>query len=329
MTEALIHIGYHKTATTWFQQVYYPLARDATYVPRAVVRQAFLQDGAFTFDPARARALIDSHTGGAARLVLCEEGLSGYPHNGAMMGCLSKEVAGRLKATLPEARIVIFIRAQAEAIAATYQQYLRGGGTHRPHRYLFPYDYLYGAIAQPHKVPRFSFDHFAYDRLIACYEELFGADRVHVFLYEAFRRDPVDFLADYGRRLDLDVPPAAVSLKPRNRSYSQAVLGLARLLNHFTSRTVQDKQCLVHIPGWYGARGKLLEGLSRVGRPPSAVQLLGPETVTWIAQQFWESNLRLVGRLGLPLARCGYPVDPPVTPVERPRAAPWHAWLAR
>lgn len=139
----IIHIGYHKTGTTWFQDIFYPAVRNRRYLPRAVARAAFLEAGALHFEPDQAR-----HRLGQDRddIILCEENLSGGLHNGGLAGNLSKDVAGRIHDTLPGAQIVIFVRDPCSAIASAYLQYVKGGGTFGIHRYLFGRDRL-GPVA--------------------------------------------------------------------------------------------------------------------------------------------------------------------------------------
>ena len=55
---AIVHIGYHKTGTTWFQERFYPAVRNRRYVPRATARAAFLRPGALHFDPIEALHII-------------------------------------------------------------------------------------------------------------------------------------------------------------------------------------------------------------------------------------------------------------------------------
>ena len=38
MPRPIVHIGYHKTATTWFQKHFYPCVRNARFVARERVR---------------------------------------------------------------------------------------------------------------------------------------------------------------------------------------------------------------------------------------------------------------------------------------------------
>ena len=42
----IVHIGYHKTASTWFQKRFYPCVRSHRYVERRRIQEAFLHDTA-------------------------------------------------------------------------------------------------------------------------------------------------------------------------------------------------------------------------------------------------------------------------------------------
>lgn len=309
MSRPIVHIGFHKTATTWFQKVLYPSVRNFAYVDRVKVKRAFLRDTPFSFDPARAWDVLELP--GGKPPILCEEELSGYLHNGGLGGLLSAEVARRIKAVLPDARIVVFIRAQPSMIAATYQQYIRGGGTRAVRRYLWAERYLRGAAAEPYKIPRFSFDHFEYDRLIAHYDGLFGREDVLVVPYEEFRRRPDATIAGMAERLGMDVELGGKARASVNRSYGAPLIPLARAMNLFTARTVLDKRAILDIPGWYGVRRFILEGLNRTGLfgdPPPPERLLGRDVVRRIEERYAESNRRLLGLRDLPLGELGYPL---------------------
>jgi hypothetical protein len=270
------------------------------------------------FDPDAARALLMEGDDGRPPL-LCEENLSGYIHNGGLHGFLPPAVAERIHAVLPDAHVVIFVRSQVAMIAACYMQYVRGGGTHGVHRYLFPQLYLRGAYAQPFKVPRFSFDHFDYDRLIARYDALFGRDRVHVYPFEDLR-DQAAMLARMEAELGLRLDRSRVTFDRPNASWSGSLLPAARFLNHFTARTVEDKDRVLHIPGFYVARSGLLTGLSRAFAHRRGGTLLGPRLERWIEARFTASNERLRRlRPGL-LPEGFYPTgaadDAPLPPAE-------------
>jgi hypothetical protein len=287
----IVHIGYHKTATTWFQRSVYPHATSHRWIPRARVQAAFLDPTGMAFNPDKARSLLMEGDDGRP-LLLCEENLSGYIHNGGLHGFLPPAVAERIREVLPDANIVIFVRSHVSMIAACYAQYVRGGGTHGVHRYLFPSLYLRGAYAQPFKVPRFSFDHFEYDRLVARYDALFGPENVHVYPFEDLR-DQQAMLARLEADLHLRLDRDRIGFDRPNASWSPSLLPAARFLNHFTARTVADKDHVVHLPGFYVVRAGLLGALSRIIGRGRARPLLGATLERWIEARFAASNARL------------------------------------
>jgi hypothetical protein len=323
----IVHIGYHKTATTWFQKNFYPFVRNARFIPRERVRAAFLEVGAFRFDPAVASAELELADGES--VMLCEEGLSGYLHNGGLAGHQSKDVAERLKALFPDARIVVFIRSQPSIVAATYEQYVRGGGTHSLRRYAFARNYLKGARSEFHRAPRFTFDHYEYGPLIGWYRSLFGAENVRVYPFEAFRKDSRLFLQSYARDLDLDVDLDGLSMRSTNRAYGLRVMDVVRVLNLLTSRTVIDKHYIAHIPFWYALVRGIGEGLNALpllGRSAPAEAVLGRDVHDWIRQRYWRSNRALIEATGLPLDAIGKPVVPRELAVPEHRHPRWLFW---
>lgn len=304
---AIIHIGYHKTATTWFQRRFYPCVKSHDYIAHREVRDAFLYAHAFKFDPkaTRARLGLDANR----PVILCEEELSGSFQTGGHMGALSKDLAERLCGVLPQARIVVFVRNQVDMIAAGYAQYVKRGGTHTPRRFLFPGQYRKGAWRRPYKKPLFSFDHFEYVGLIRHYRRLFGADNVMVFTYEAFRNEPYDFLVAFADRLDLEVEADGIDFGAVNASYRQRTLAIARLVNRLSSGSVVDKTCWIP-SGHHDVVQRGLEQFNRTrlaGRLLSPADLLGEDIVDFIRERYAQSNRELARETGLALGALGYP----------------------
>ena len=186
MQSAIVHLGYHKTATTWLQKQLFPRASSHDFLCRKAVQDAFLAPAGMHFCPQQAARVL-ALEGRNRPVLLSEENLSGYLHNGGLHGFLAPEVARRIKAVLPDARIVIFIRNQFEICRATYAQYVSGGGTWGQGRYFETARRVRGALTRPWKAPAFEFEHFEFDRLIAHYDALFGKDRVLVYPYEWLR----------------------------------------------------------------------------------------------------------------------------------------------
>ncbi|MGC4250642.1 MAG: sulfotransferase [Sphingobium sp.] len=293
----IIHIGYHKTGTTWFQQCFYPAVRNRVYRSREVARKAFLDPGALHFSANAARSVLGDELN---RLILCEENLSGGLHNGGLAGNLSKDVASRIRATLPDAHIVVMTRDPCSAIASAYLQYVKGGGTYGVERYLFGREKLGPRAPERDECPGFRLEHFDYARLIAHYDALFGADRVHVFRYEDFRADPQHFAAIFARRFGFDVDLARLDWSVRNPSPSRYLLWLFRGANLFTRRAVAEKACIAHVPGWYGLSRRLLRRANasgRFGRPLGMTDILSEKNLMRLREYYAPATQALTDRL--------------------------------
>ncbi|WP_395622221.1 hypothetical protein [Sphingomonas daechungensis] len=203
------------------------------------------------------------------------------------------------------------LRSQTSVIVSLYQQYIRAGGTFSAARFLFPKLYLQRPEVVTYKQPRFDVDFFLYSRIVTLYDDLFGRENVHVFLFEDFRRGGMDFLREFAAELRLNVDWEKVSLEPRLRGYGAPLAWIARGLNLFTRRSVLDKHYLVNIPGWYRPRRKILEALNRTGlfgKPPKLSDLIGKDAAGKLESHFARDNALLAERRGLPLAELGYPM---------------------
>lgn len=324
----IVHIGYHKTATKWFQKHLWPRLGSHDYVPREDVQQALLAPPGLHFDPAAARALL-----GLDRrerpVVLSEENLSGYIHNGGLHGLMGPEAARRIKAVLPDAQIVVFIRNQADAVRASYSQYVAAGGTFGLRRYLATNAGMKGALRCAFKAPAFEWEHFEYDRLIAHYDELFGRDRVHVYAFEELRDRPA-LLARMERDLGISFPADAAEAPATNRSQSRAAMGLLRFANLFTRQSVVNKSWIADLPGGHELRHVVNFLLKAVpGRPAR----LPRDIADQVRSRFAAANRRLRQMRELPIELLGYDVgyDPAnvVELVPQPAAEPRAPRLAR
>lgn len=304
----VVHIGYHKTATTWFQKQVYPRAVSHRWIPRQQARQAFLDPNGLCFDAELARRQLADPVDRRPPLI-CEENLSGYIHNGGLHGLMGPEAARRIRQTFPDAVIVIVVRAQPQAIAASYIQYVRGGGTYGTRRYLFASRFLTGAFRHAYKAPHFAFEHFEYDRLVAYYDSLFGRENVLVLPYEALRDDPDAFLDYLEREAGIRLDRGAVRHAKSNRSFGLLTIAAGRLLGLFTARSVVDKLCLVGIPGFYELRRHILKLFSRFDAPAGPERVLGRRMVAYIRSRYAASNRRLALLRPFDFAALGYPMD--------------------
>ncbi|MEM1217738.1 MAG: sulfotransferase domain-containing protein [Bacteroidota bacterium] len=229
----LIHIGYHKTGTTWLQQfLFHPELGFTPLVPphkRPAFGASFIYPSELQFDTEAARATYASRIRAIRQMglvpVLSAERLSGAFQAG---GYDSATIARRLRETFPTGKILIVIREQSSMILSSYVQYVRAGGARNLTAYFKK------AQRAPGFVPGFSLGHFHYDRLIAYYQLLFGKDRVLVMTYETFRQRPADFVGAI--RQFSGLPPVDQVLpmdKKVNTSYGPFTLFWKRQYNRF------------------------------------------------------------------------------------------------
>lgn len=246
----LLHVGYHKTATTWMQK--------HLFAPEHGFRQIMGHEGIFDlivkphglrFDAGRARDAV------AAGLETCQEGevpvmsseiLSGHPFQG---GHESDVYAERLASISPGAKILLSIRDQMRIIPSVYMQYLRRGGT-------MPHDKFFEGINSPGYFA-FTPEHFEYDVLVAHYQNLFGAENVYVLTQESLKTDmdaASASLAEFAEATGFDglVPEAKRVHAP---GYPEYAAPLLRRVNHIQKSTLNQHPIV--------AIGKTPKGLFR------------------------------------------------------------------
>ena len=185
MSVPVVHIGYHKTATTWLQRQFFPALGDRVALfGLDRLWDELIAPSPLDFDPCRCKrylaGLIDAHPGRVC--VFSAERLSGNPHSG---GYDAREMANRIEATFGAARILILVREQVAMVVSNYKQYVRMGGICSFDEYVAP--------PRDGRMPLFRLENFCYHRLVEYYVELFGAPRVLVLPYELLQQDRAGF----------------------------------------------------------------------------------------------------------------------------------------
>lgn len=293
--QPLLHIGYHKTATTWMQQLLFVPAHGYRQIAgHSEVFDHIVAPHGLSFDPAVMRRHIAGalqELGTAEVPVMSSEILSGHPFFG---GVDSDVYARRLAAIVPEARILISIRSQLKILPSVYMQYILRGGTMTPAQF-FSGEAELGYFA-------FRAEHFEYDRLVGLYQSLFGAANVHVMTQESLKADMGAAAAKLARFCGNE---AFAGLNDAARrvhaaSYPEHAVPILRRINHIQT-SVLNRNPIMSLgttpKGLYRAFGGVLK------RPPLAPLLRGYRPVTACVRarfggHFSASNARLAEMLG-------------------------------
>jgi Sulfotransferase family len=235
MDPVLIHIGYHKTATSWLEHLIFDNPESGFRWFHKKSRMApvhrFIRDRPFEFDAEAVRAefepLIEEAEAEGLKPVVSFGRLSGHAFSG---GFDSKMIADRLKAVFPEARILIVIREQRSVIVSTYKQYVKTGGLCTLEHFLEP-------AKDDWRIPEFDYRYYEYHHLIRHYQTLYGRGSVLVLPYERLVRDPRGFVATIaefaGRPMSDDVLDRLPYDQRSTVAKPALMLGVSRPLNRF------------------------------------------------------------------------------------------------
>ncbi len=224
----LLHIGYHKTATSWMQQRLFVPEHGYRQVARhAEVWQHVVGKHGLLFDAEDMKSAIRV---GMSDLredevpVVSSEILSGHPFYGGMG---SDVFARRLNEIAPDARILISVRHQRRMLTSVYMQYLSRGGTMSPEKF-FAGDPDLGFYG-------FRPEHFEFHRLVGLYQGLFGTENVYVISQESLVRDIDEAARGLARfagneRFDTVLPTHRAAYAP---SYPEYAVPILRRINKF------------------------------------------------------------------------------------------------
>ena len=223
MKQTYIHIGYHKTGSTFLQKRIFPrlpvnliTAPDIKYISDSE-----------EFDKNLFISKLKKREKGTecAKTVISQEGFSGSSDGNPARDPF--RIADRLKETIPNAKIIIVTRDPEDYMHSLYafRVAVRGLETRTYERYI---------QAKKEQLRR----KLNYPVLINHYRELFGKDAVLVLEYEELKEGPHKFiekLTDFiGEKID-----ERYTVKPENEGiYSEKLLKFHRTINVFAGTAV-------------------------------------------------------------------------------------------
>ncbi|MCV6637947.1 sulfotransferase [Candidatus Albibeggiatoa sp. nov. NOAA] len=295
----LIHVGYHKTATTWLQLFYFPNHPELAFIAgHEGLWQHLMSAHSLEFNAQSTQQLFQPliqqslHTQQVP--ILSAERLSGNPHAG---GFDNKDMADRLQAVFPQAKILIVIRHQPDAILSNYKQYIRVGGICNLTEYLTP--------PEDGRIPLFRLDNFAYHHLASYYAKLFGQDKVKVMLYEQFRQQPQAFIKELSQFIGVSSNQSFPTEQQVNTSMSDLGMVLKRQINkwHGNDSLYPITPCCA----WLTTRlSKTVEYLDQKHYLDFYQSNLKQQVQNVIGHRFQQSNVQLAEQFQLDLAAYGY-----------------------
>jgi len=306
-TRPLVHIGFHKTASTLLQSALFArndLGFERLENDRYHVQVDFVKQGPFDdLSPGRIQSYRRRNREAQTRgntLVVSHERLSGYPASG---GYDAKLIADRIKNCLPDARILIFVREQRSMIFSYYLQYISDGGSLSFRRLTTPLQWTLS------RKPEFDFRSFAYVQCIEYYRRLFGEDNVLVLPYEALRSDGCRIAREIAQfcRQDPSLIPHDIFGTPANEGMPILMQALRRPLNSLFNRNQLSPEAPILFP-WFDRYYRKLRPLfafTGMFDGPLRRRLMG-QIERAVGERYAESNQQLQRMTGYDLRRLGY-----------------------
>ena len=283
----LFHIGYHKTATTWFQKKFYPLLKNYNQVDRSKIRDFFYENNYQDFSSKKNQ-------------IFCDEELSGNIHNGAYLGLLSENIATKIS-KFENPKVIIFIRSQYDIIVSSYLQYIKEGGNYSFSRYI-----EHKEFERSNRSSLFSFKHFDYKNLIHKYQSLIGKENVYIYLFEDFITDQELFISSFIKDHNLEIDLNKVDFKKNNNSYSYVSLFFSRIINSFSRKNVLYKYYIIHLPFVYEYAREILRRIKIF--PVRSRSFLNDEFRQIINKKYSDSNKSIAKEYNLDLDKYNYPL---------------------
>lgn len=207
----ILHVGLHKTASTYLQNIVFPAVQNYQLISRPYTQHnkwfnllQYADDSLYDIETHRnvLKAIIKGNT------IISDEALSGKPTRFSHINRTT--IAKRLSNLFPQASVILFLRNQPDILKSIYNQYVKMGGELKIDEYFWSasQDYSYRDYLRELNLGRFSYnmntlyyntnynninlDTFKYTELISTYIKAFS--NTHIFLYEDLLLNPLGIM---------------------------------------------------------------------------------------------------------------------------------------
>lgn len=250
MPKQIIHVGLHKTATTYLQKKVFPSLEHYTLYTRPYTQHnhAFNQLQ-YADDSLYNKEIVEKEIEKfpSENIILSDESFSGKPN---LFCHVNRTIIGeRLSELFPEATVIIFIRSQMDILLSYYNQYVKSGGTADIQDYIwFPkreysfeqykkerkektFTYPMGSLYYNTNKSNLNVDVYKYFEMLNLYTSVFK--NVEVFLYEDLLFEQKKTLKQLEKVLDANLPDRLFREESNKVNASTSNLFLHRLINRF------------------------------------------------------------------------------------------------
>lgn len=310
----ILHVGLHKTATTFLQERVFPALPEVRFVhPLHVQRpddgpierfifEIFFRNGA-CIDIDAHREAIDAwlETVPEPTVLISSEAIVGWPIENHSNFRVNADLLAEM---FPDAKIWLVVRRQDKWVEAAYAQVLRSGFSTTMARYLNHREGRFGRYnVGLYNGPNVDARDLSWERFDRYYRRRFGEQAVLTLPFELFAKDGEDFLGRFYDFAGLDgvFPDTSERVNVR---WSPAGLGLAKLINRVPmpiKRAVRDRVG----KDWHPSE-LMAKTVDRWLPSQGKRQYLSPALARDLMALHREGNRALGERIGVDLGEFGY-----------------------
>lgn len=240
-TSVLVHVGYHKTATTFLQKRVFPKL-DVNYITVDNDEQhldKLLYRDLFQFQAESWRDYFSERFDDRRLNLISEEKFSGHPFIGYLNNSV---ILHKLQSIFPQAQILIVLRRQTDLLVSMYKEYVKEGGWLRPDAYFSFNQEGSGTNYNIHQ-NTLNLEVYKFSPFVGAYRQAFGSDNVHVLFYEELFNTAA--LEDVFERFGITMKVDDFTSKTRvNKGFNQRQLWIATKFNRYL-RSQQNPNSMI------------------------------------------------------------------------------------
>lgn len=315
----VFHIGLHKTGTTTLQRAVFNSHPEVLYLGKPWINKSiesffvdFVYCNPLLFEPeffwrkfdSLVRDMMKGYVSGNWKAILVsQESLHSGPQ---WFGDDVVVMSDKLKRTFPESYIILSFRNQASYIESLYKNYVNHGGKMSLRRFLYDsYEFNYGMRAK-----------LEFDKLLSLYINLFGRDRVYVYLFEDLKRSLDHVVSGIQSFLGLS-EGFPYPERHLNIGLSPLATKVIRVVNHLMADDFTQQYYQIASMQGGGKKEYVRRNLAKVIRRIGGTRyfrragskILNVRDISYIQNRFADSNRRLSELLDRDLSELGYYVD--------------------
>jgi len=232
-----IHIGFHRTGTTFLQEKIFPFLVTTNYIPQYEIID-ILTD-ITTTDPYlwdklnyqnKIYAALSKFLQKDKKNILSAECLVGFPFT---KGINRTIIINRLKSLFPSAKLIVGFREQCSMLTSVYSLYIREGGTLKFSSLINKYNNRsFGYLIYDNLIETIDLDYYKYSLFFMQIKELFSEENIYFFLMEEFIERPGKSIQKLCQFIEADWNEQ--SIERLNKGYSPGSMNSIRTVNKLT-----------------------------------------------------------------------------------------------